>query len=141
MQYEWQDEPVKSVGAGRKRFAGWQSGLLFSNGRAKPALAGFQHPFVADAVTRAPMVRFWGQVRPGRLHQVALQRASPSGTWITVAKLRTDVHGSFVKTLRLPGDRRGVYRYRTIDPLPAPTLASDAVTAMPVSKRSSTIRR
>ncbi|WP_272477822.1 hypothetical protein [Baekduia alba] len=130
VQYEWQDEPVKSVGSGRKKYAGWQSGLLFSNGRPKPALAGFQHPFVADVATRAPLVRFWGQVRPGRFHAVALQRASPTGAWVTVAKLRTDVHGTFVKTLDLH-HRRGTYRYKTVDPLPAPVLTSDAVGATP----------
>jgi hypothetical protein len=130
VQYEWQDEPVKSVGDGRKRFAGWQSGLLFSNGRAKPALAGFQHPFVADVTTRAPLVRFWGQVRPGRAHAVALQKASPSGSWTTIARLRTDGHGVFVKTLAVaaPGGR---YRYRTTDPPPAPAVTSDTLTVRP----------
>jgi hypothetical protein len=132
VQYEWQDEPIKSVGAGRKRFAGWQSGLLFTNGKAKPALAGFQHPFVADVVTLAPRVRFWGQVRPGRAHAVALQRESPTGAWVTVARLRTDVRGVFVKTLDVPS--RGRYRYRTTDPLPAPVLTSDAVTAAPAPR-------
>jgi hypothetical protein len=129
VQYEWQDEPTKSVGAGRKKYAGWQSGLLYKNGRAKPALAGFQHPFVADPVTRAPRVRFWGQVRPGRSHAVALQRRSPSGAWVTIARLKTDVRGVFVKTLAVPG--RGVYRYRTTDPLPTPAVTSDQLTVTP----------
>jgi len=126
VQYEWQDEAVKSVGSGRKRYAGWQSGLLFADGKAKPALAGFQHPFVADVTTLAPRVRFWGQARPGRAHSVLLQRRSPSGTWLTVARLRTDARGTFVKTLALPGGRRG--RYRTADPLPAPNVTSDTLT-------------
>lgn len=126
VQYEWQDEPTKSVGAGRKRYAGWQSGLLFKDGRAKPALAGFQHPFVADATTLAPRVRFWGQIRPGRFHAIALQRRSPSGAWVTIARLRTDVRGVFVKTLAAPP--RGVYRYRSTDPPPAPIVTSDALT-------------
>ncbi|HWH94689.1 MAG TPA: hypothetical protein VNT03_12580 [Baekduia sp.] len=129
VQYEWQDEPVKSVGAGRKRFAGWQSGLLFSNGKAKPALAGFQRPFVADVATLAPRVRFWGQVRPGRAHAVVLQRQSPTGAWVTVARLRTDARGTFVKTLALA--RPGRYRYRTTDLPPAPVLVSDVVAASP----------
>jgi len=131
VQYEWQDEPVKSVGSGRKRYAGWQSGLLYANGKAKPALAGFQHPFVADVASKAPAVRFWGQVRPGRAHDVLLQRASPTGSWVTVARMRTDAHGTFVKTLAPPGGRSGVYRYRTADPLPAPVLTSDRLTVTP----------
>ncbi|HEY6759028.1 MAG TPA: hypothetical protein VI318_06035 [Baekduia sp.] len=130
VQYEWQDEPVKSVGSGRKRYAGWQSGLLYANGKPKPALQGFQHPFVADVTTKAPLIRFWGQVRPGRVHTVALQRRSPSGTWVTIVKLRTDAHGTFTKTLDARG-LPGTYRYKTVDPLPAPVLTSDAVTATP----------
>lgn len=140
IQYEWQDEPVKSVGSGRKKYAGWQSGLVFGNGKAKPALAGFQHPFVADVTTRAPLVRFWGQVRPGRLHTVALQRESPTGTWVTIAQLRTDVHGTFVKTLDLQ-QRRGTYRYKTVDPLPAAAVTSDAIGVTPAPRRSATSRR
>jgi hypothetical protein len=133
VQYEWQDEPVKSVGSGRKRYAGWQSGLLFANGTAKPALAGFQHPFFADTAVLAPRVRFWGQVRPGRAHDVLLQRASPSGTWVTIARLRTDARGTFVKTLAVPAGRPGRYRYRTADPLPAPLVRSDTQTVTPAA--------
>jgi hypothetical protein len=125
VQYVWRDEGVKSVGAGRKKYAGWQSGLLFADGRPKPALAGFQHPFFADVSTLAPRVRFWGQVRPGAAHTVLLQRRSPSGSYVTVARLRTDRRGTFVKTLAVP--RPGSYRYRTADP-PAP-LAPPAVTS------------
>jgi hypothetical protein len=131
VQYGWRDEGVKSVGAGRKRYAGWQSGLLFANGRAKPALAGFLHPFFADTATLAPRVRFWGQVRPGTVHTVLLQRRSPSGTFTTITRLRTDRHGTFVKTLRLL--RAGRYRYRTADT--KPTFTSDTLTVTPQQRR------
>jgi hypothetical protein len=131
VQYEWQDEPTKSVGSGRKKYAGWQSGLLFKDGRPKPALAGFQHPFVADVTTLKPRVRFWGQIRPGRSHAVVLQRRSPSGSWVTIARLKTDTRGVFVKTLAPPIGRPGVYRYRSTDPFPAPALTSDALTVTP----------
>jgi hypothetical protein len=134
VQYEWRDEGVKSVGSGRKRYAGWQSGLLFADGRPKPAFAGFLHPFFADAETLAPRVRFWGQVRPGAAHTVLLQRRSPSGSFVTIARLRTDRRGTFVKTLALPGG--GVYRYRTADPgLVAAPMTSDAITVTPKSRR------
>jgi hypothetical protein len=134
VQYEWQDEPTKSVGSGRKRYAGWQSGLLDKNGKAKPALAGFQHPFVADTTTLAPRVRFWGQVRPGTTHHVALQRRSPSGAWVTIARLTTNSRGLFVKTIKIPG--RGAYRYRTTDAPPAPATTSDVLSVTPKARRS-----
>jgi hypothetical protein len=146
VQYGWRDEGVKRAGPGRKAFAGWQSGLLFADGRAKPSLGGFQRPFFADVATLAPRVRFWGQVRPGTVHTVLLQRRSPSGTYVTIARLRTDRRGTFVKTLALPG--RGSYRYRTADVRPAaagtgaaPTLTSDVLTVTPLAKRSATTSR
>jgi hypothetical protein len=77
-------------------------------------------------------VRFWGQIRPGRSHAVALQRRSPSGAWVTIARLKTDTRGVFVKTLALPIGKVGTYRYRSTDPLPAPVVASDA---LPVTAR------
>ena len=98
--------PVRLAGRGRavardrppalRRLA---VGPLYADGRAKPALRGFQHPFFADVDVRAPRVRFWGQVRPGAAHDVLLQRRSPSGTFVTVARLRTDRRGTFVTTL------------------------------------------
>ncbi|MCW2986790.1 MAG: hypothetical protein JWR63_4360 [Conexibacter sp.] len=131
VQYEWQDEPTKSVGSGRKQYAGWQSGLVFKDGRAKPSLAGFQHPFVADTTTLAPRVRFWGQIRPGRSHAVALQRRSPSGSWVTIARLKTDTRGIFVKTPAIAAARPGAYRYRSTDPFPAPVVTSDVLSVTP----------
>jgi hypothetical protein len=135
VQYEWQDEPTKSVGSGRKRYAGWQSGLNDKNGKPKPALAGFQHPFVADTTTLPGRVRFWGQIRPGRSHRVALQRRSPSGAWVTIAKLSTNSRGIFVKTLVKPP--AGTYRYRSTDAFPAPIVTSDALVVRPRAATSS----
>ncbi len=59
------DERAKSVGAGRERYAGWQSGPLFSNGKA-PA-GGFRHRRSWPRQTLAPRVRFWARsVRAAR---------------------------------------------------------------------------
>src|SRR3954451_6842837 len=43
-QYVWQDEP----GSRASGYSGWQSGLLYADGRAKPALAHFPMPFFVD---------------------------------------------------------------------------------------------
>ena len=45
-QYQWFDEPLRRAGS---PFAGWQSGLRFLDGRAKPALAHFDTPMQLDA--------------------------------------------------------------------------------------------
>lgn len=134
-QYEWQDEPVRSVGSGRRRYAGWQSGLLFSDGRPKPALGGFEHPFFADVDVVAPRVRFWGQIRPGTFHRVVLQRRSPSGTYVTVRRLVTDARGTFAVSLAVPS--RGAYRFRTDDAGAAPRYTSDVLTVSPRVRRGS----
>jgi hypothetical protein len=54
-QYLWRDDPVSRGGS----YAGWQSGLEFANGRAKPALKHFANPFAIDTARG----RLWGQVR------------------------------------------------------------------------------
>ena len=51
-------------------FSGWQSGLRYVGGRAKPALAHFDTPFVLDAVRS----RLWGQVRPGGRQTVTVEQ-------------------------------------------------------------------
>jgi hypothetical protein len=98
-------------------------------------LGGLQRPFFADPVVAAPLVRFWGQVRPGATHTVLLQRRSPAGAFVTVARIATDQRGAFLTTLPVRG--RGAYRFRTLDvaaagaPTP-PMFVSDVVSVTPV---------
>ena len=94
IQYEWEDDPIKNVGLGPRAYAGWQSGLLYADGRPKPALGAFAHPFWADVRPGASKVRFWGQVRAGGGHPIRLQRRV-DGAWTTVTSLRTDRRGYF----------------------------------------------
>ena len=99
--YVWRDEPLAgSTG-------GWQSGLRYVDGRAKPALAVFPQPFWAlrkDSRT----IRVWGQVRPGDAHSVMIERRS-GAAWRTVATLTTDARGGFLRDLRTSG---GTFRFR-----------------------------
>jgi len=94
IQYEWRDEPLRSRGGARQRYAGWQSGLNFANGRAKPALRTFASPFWVDVRPGSGQARLWGQVRPGTSHTVTVQRRRP-GTkrWTTVRNVVTDGRG------------------------------------------------
>ncbi len=101
-QYLWRDEPRSPNGT----FSGWQSGLRFSGGRAKPSLAHFDTPFALDAAGR----RLWGQVRPGGAHTVTVERKAKSGTWTTLAVTRTDGRGYWA--LSRPLSRTSLYRYR-----------------------------
>src|SRR5204862_522350 len=67
--------------------ASYQTGLLFPDGRSKPALQAFKLPFWAQAqeANGQSYVLIWGQVRPDSGAQnVALELQQADGTWHTV---------------------------------------------------------
>jgi hypothetical protein len=101
-QYGWIDEPMTGSSS-----SGWQSGLRFADGRAKPALAHFALPFFLDAARS----RLWGQVRPGDGGDgVEVQRRlRGSSTWRVVATVTADARGFWSKTMTLT--RGASYRF------------------------------
>ena len=101
--YVWRDEPLAG-GSG-----GWQSGMRYLDGRAKPALAAFPRPFWAMRRSRG-VARLWGQVRPGagRL-AVTIERRSGS-RWVRVAGVGTDTRGAFRRDVRIR--RTTTFRFR-----------------------------
>jgi hypothetical protein len=92
-QYEWRDEPRRRSTQGDP-YAGWQSGLYFVNGKAKPALSTFANPFFIDQKPGSSRARLWGQVRPGISHTVTVERRR-AGTkrWTRVRPLVTTGDG------------------------------------------------
>jgi hypothetical protein len=114
----WQTPRVRSLnqfrltdgrilpGGGFQAYREFQSGLLFRDMRTKPAYASFRHPFVARR--RGGRVRLWGQVRPGRAHDVTIERKR-GGRWKRVGRARTGRRGYWRRKLRAPA---GTYRYR-----------------------------
>jgi hypothetical protein len=110
MQYVWMDEPLLPRGLGPKAFAGWQSGLMYADGRPKPALSVFRKPFWIDVTPGRALALFWGQVRPSGAHTVTLLGRSGNGRpWIRISDVATDANGYW--TLRLPIYRSGQFRY------------------------------
>ena len=111
-QYLWRDEPDGNAGI----YSGWQSGLYYLDGRAKPSLKSFPTPFVLDAARG----RLWGQVRRRDTRTVTVQRRlRGSSSWRTVATRTTDAQGYWSWTTRLVKGaalplhgRRGGQRYR-----------------------------
>ena len=101
-QYLWRDEPRSPD----RSYSGWQSGLRYAGGRAKPSLAHFDTPFVVEAARGV----LWGQVRPGGSHEVTIQRRRPGGAWATFAVVQTDGRGYW--SLRRPLTQGAAYRYR-----------------------------
>jgi hypothetical protein len=93
-QYLWIDEP-RSL---NNENGGWQSGLRFTDGRAKPSLAHFAMPFALDAARG----RLWGQVRTRETREVEVQRRlAGSSRWRTIATRRTDAQGYWSWSTRL----------------------------------------
>jgi hypothetical protein len=85
-QYLWYDEP-KVHGSYRT----WQSGVRFTNGKAKPSLKHFAVPFALDAAHN----RLWGQVRMGSGRQRVTVQQKPKGAkrFKTLTRVRTDSRG------------------------------------------------
>jgi hypothetical protein len=102
VQYEWRDDPLQVNGRGARAYSGWQSGLLFSDSRPKPALEAFANPFWVEARPGRAAATVWGQVRPGDSHSVRLERRLPGRAWRSLATLQTDIYGTFTKRLVLP---------------------------------------
>ena len=114
-QYEFQDEPITTNPAGTDPFAGWQSGMLFVNGKPKPLFAAFPNPFWIDVRRGRPTARFWGQVRPGGVHRVRLQRRLQD-RWTTVRVLETNASGYW--TTEFAVRSVGTFRFTYLAPQP-----------------------
>jgi hypothetical protein len=103
-QYLWRDEPRPR---GRRSTSGFQSGLRFARGGAKPSLRHFDTPFVLDVARN----RLWGQMRPGGAHRITIERRlRRGGAWRRFARVRTDSRGYFTARRRL--SRGASYRFR-----------------------------
>lgn len=120
-QYEWFDEPITP---GREDLNnGWQSGLYFVDGRAKPLAAAFANPIYGWRTSKAGYV--WGQARPGsQVVQVTLQRKSGSG-YRDYKAITTNAVGQF--KVKVPKSTKAQYRFTFVDPLSKQTRTSDTV--------------
>jgi hypothetical protein len=107
-QYLLRDDPLggkpgsSALGGG---FIGFQSGLEYSNGRAKPLYAGFPLPLTVSR--RNGAFGLWGLVRPagGATHVDVLVQDAGSRSYRTLAaNVATDASGAWSLNT---GDRRG----------------------------------
>jgi hypothetical protein len=90
----------------------YQSGLLFSNGKPKPAAAAYSFPFLAQPVASGadgrPVYVFWGQTRfrPNSAQDhVALQyRATGTSDWVAFGDpIATQPRNYFYSSAQAPG--------------------------------------
>lgn len=95
---------------GENSYGGFETGLRFANGKAKPALAGFRLP-LAVRKRADGRVSLWGLVRPARgITTVDLQVSTGDGFRL-LRRLTTDQRGSFKLTSAGGGARRWRLRW------------------------------
>jgi hypothetical protein len=81
------------------RLNGWQSGLMWASGRAKPSFNSFMLP-IAEAGRRGRRTRIWGQVRPGTGRRRYLLEHLTRGHWGAVGRpALTDSDGSYERVV------------------------------------------
>jgi hypothetical protein len=120
-QYEWFDEGSTNDDVDP---TGWQSGLYFNGGKAKPLARAFPNPIFGYRTAKTGSV--WGQVRAatGRT-KVTVQRASGS-SFKAYKTTTTDSRGAF--TLRVPASASAKYRYTYVSPVDGETKTSLSTT-------------
>jgi hypothetical protein len=92
-QYLLYDDPGRS-GPAALRWAGFQTGLRFASGGAKPALEAYKLPIVVHKLRRG--VKIWGRVRPGTgIRHIQLQRRSGRSYVNDGGSIATDSGGYF----------------------------------------------
>jgi hypothetical protein len=91
-QYLLRDDLPKANATGNARYGGFESGLRTSDGKAKPALAGFRLPLVARR--EGGRVKLWGLVRPATAATaVQVQVRAGSGSWSILKTATTNARG------------------------------------------------
>lgn len=102
----------KASGSGFARYAGFQSGIRFANGRAKPGVySAYRLPFFVRRLG-SRKVEVWGGIRAaGKGRRVTIQ-SRLGKRWRKLGTARTAARGYFRRTFRVSraGERR--YRFR-----------------------------
>jgi hypothetical protein len=88
------DRPIEGQ-TGSSRYGGFESGLRFSTGKAKPSLNGFRLSLAALRASKS-RVSLWGVVRPATAAETAeVWRADGKGSFRRLKTVRTDSRGYF----------------------------------------------
>jgi hypothetical protein len=114
-QYLLFDDVARS-GSSALRWAGFQTGLSFASGKAKPSFDAYKLPLVVKR--RRGGVSIWGRVRPGTgTRFVQLQRKSGGSFADDGSPIRTNSRGYFSVKRR----KRARYRFEAFSGTPSPS--------------------
>jgi hypothetical protein len=107
-QYLLYDDPAREGTTAKQIWSGFQTGLRFTGGEAKPSYHAWKFPIVVQRSGR-DSVAIWGRVRPGSgVRSVQLQRMPGAHS---EQKMKTDDAGYFEAVIV----RRGKYRFVAYD--------------------------
>ena len=105
-QYLLRDDPPAEGVPEAERHAGFETGLRFNDGRAKPSYTGFVLPLAATSFGRSDVL--WGRVRPARAATVVTLERSTGGRWRQLRRQTTNPAGVYGLRVR----HRPRQRYR-----------------------------
>jgi hypothetical protein len=109
-QYLLSDDPPRASGY---RYGGFESGLISSDGKEKPAYKGFRLPLAVETYGSSDVL--WGLVRPLRGHtRVTILSASKGKAWGELKAVDTTASGVYALTTPRHAGRR--YRVRWTAP-------------------------
>jgi hypothetical protein len=110
-QYPFTDDPIPD--SGEDRFAGFQSGIKFENGRKKDGVYdAFRFPFYVRRIS-ASKVEIFGGVRPaGPGADVTIESRVGKGKWRRLARLKTGPQGYFDRNFNVSGAAKRQFRFR-----------------------------
>jgi hypothetical protein len=109
-QYLLSDDPPRSSGY---KYGGFESGLISSDGKLKPAYEGFRLPLAVEAYGSSDV--FWGLVRPLRAHTTVTILRQPKGkAWRELKTVATTATGVYTLTTTHHAGQR--YRVRWTAP-------------------------
>ena len=103
-QYLLRDDPSQPNAPLVARYPGFESGLRFNDGGAKPALTGFRLPLAA--LRRGSRVSLWGLVRPATARTSVTVEYSSGGSWRKLFTTTTDARGYFQRATTFRSGRR-----------------------------------
>jgi hypothetical protein len=110
-QYLLSDDPPRSSGY---RYGGFESGLISSSGKEKPAYQGFRLPLAVEVYGKSDVL--WGLVRPDRARTTVQVLRKPKGSkrWHTLKTVTTTGTGVYaLNTVHHAGQE---YRVRWTSP-------------------------
>jgi hypothetical protein len=102
----------KASGSGFSRYAGFQSGIRFANGKAKPGVySAYRLPFFVRR-RGSRKVEVWGGVRAAGEGRSVTVQSRRGKKWKKLGTARTAKRGYFRKTFRVSSPAKRMYRFR-----------------------------